>query len=86
MRFNVGDRVRVVKAYDHLDVVVGTEGTVCAADHGMIGVNHDIADDVMHNCNGDCPLYHGWFYFADSECLEKIDAEPPHIDTLDDLV
>lgn len=86
MIFNVGDRVRVIKSYDALHEVVGTEGVVCQSDYDPVGVWHDMTASRMHNCNHHCPEHHGWYYLNADKYLEKIDAELPRIDTLDDLV
>lgn len=86
MVLNLGDRVCVIKAYDGLNEVVGTEGVVCESNAYQVGIWHDIAASGMHNCNHHCPEHHGWYYRNAGRYLRKIDIELPRIDTLDDLV
>ena len=65
MDFQIGDRVRVIRAYQDNTKVVGTEGTVCDLEyHGeaIVSVNHDIYNDFMHGCHGMCKRGHGWNY------------------------
>ena len=84
--FKVGDRVRILHSQDALDSVVGTEGTVCHIREGDVGVEHDVYCDRMHDCRGYCINGHGWYYYNAAYKLEKIDAEPLRIDTLDGLI
>ena len=80
----IGDRVLIVEEYDGLRSVVGTEGTVCVVKSRFIGVNHDIDSNRMHNCDGNCPQQHGWYYDRESGALKKIVVF--EIDNIDDLV
>lgn len=84
--FQVGDRVRILHAQDGLDSAIGTEGTVCHTRGGEVGVEHDEFFEPMHNCRNHCMDKHGWYYVNAAYKLEKINAEPLRIDTIDDLI
>lgn len=84
--FQVGDRVRILYSQDGLDSAIGTEGTVCDVVRGEVGVEHDELFEPMHNCWNHCMDKHGWYYLNAAYKLEKINAEPLRIDTIDDLI
>jgi hypothetical protein len=84
--FQVGDRVRILHSQDDLDPVIGTEGTVCHVIGDKVGVEHDAFFDRMHTCLNHCIDKHGWYYLDAAYKLEKINAEPLRIDTIDDLI
>lgn len=84
--FQVGDRVRILDSQDGLDSAIGTEGTVCYVRGDQVGVEHDAFFEEMHNCCGHCINKHGWYYLNAAYKLEKINAEPLRIDTIDDLI
>lgn len=84
--FQVGDRVRILYSQDGLDSAIGTEGTVCDVVRGEVGVEHDEFFEPMHNCRNHCMDKHGWYYLNAAYKLEKINAEPLRIDTIDDLI
>ena len=81
MDFRIGDRVRVIRAYQDNIRVVGTEGTVCDLEyHGepIVSVNHDVYNDFMHSCHGMCKRGHGWNYPLDTaaQYLELLAPAP----------
>lgn len=84
--FQVGDRVRILYSQDGLDSAIGTEGTVCDVIRGKVGVEHDEFFEPMHTCRNHCIDRHGWYYLDAAYKLEKINAEPLCIDTIDDLI
>lgn len=84
--FQVGDRVRILYSQDGLDSAIGTEGTVCDVVRSEVGVEHDEFFEPMHNCRNHCMDKHGWYYLNAAYKLEKINAEPLRIDTIDDLI
>lgn len=92
MDFQIGDRVRVIRAYQDNTAVVGTEGTVCdlAYDgHPLVCVNHDVYSGVMHRCHGLCEQGHGWNYDSvdATKYLELISHTPEiSIQTIDELL
>lgn len=63
MKFNVGDRVRVL----HSDCGVYDVGTVIKtmisyASEEVCAVKHDNFDSRLHECNGICENGYGWYY------------------------
>lgn len=92
MDFRIGDRVRVIRAYQDNTAVVGTEGTVCDLEyHGqpVVCVNHDVYSGIMHRCHGLCEQGHGWNYDSvdATKYLELIPHTPEiSIQTIDELL
>lgn len=92
MDFQIGDRVRVIRAYQDNTAVVGTEGTVCdLAFEGLpvVCVNHDVYSYEMHRCHGLCEEGHGWYYdpVNATKYLELISHTPEiSIQAIDDLL
>lgn len=84
--FQVGDRVRILYSQDGLDSAIGTEGTVCHIRGGDVGVEHDESFEPMHDCRNHCMDKHGWYYENAAYKLEKINAEPLCIYTIDDFI
>lgn len=72
--FNIGDRVSIVCSNGNVNAVVGTCGTVVCARGEIIGVDHDVEADKMHDCVGTARDRHGWFYY--SSHLKLVDQEP----------
>lgn len=82
MDLQIGDRVRVIRAYQDNTAVVGTEGTVCGLkyDGHVVCVNHDVYSGVMHHCNGLCEQGHGWnYYVADATKYFELISHTPEI-------
>lgn len=72
--FNIGDHVSIVYSNGNTNAVVGTCGTVVYVSGEMIGVDHDVEKDMMHDCWGMARDRHGWFYH--SSHLKLVDQEP----------
>lgn len=74
--FNIGDRVSIVRPNGNDPSVVGTCGTVAYVNGELVGVDHDVEVDGMHDCLGAARDRHGWFYPSSSGCLKLADQEP----------
>ena len=91
MDFRIGDRVRVIRAYQDNTAVVGTEGTVCDLEYDgqpVVCVNH-VYSGIMHRCHGLCEQGHGWNYDSvdATKYLELISHTPEiSIQTIDELL
>lgn len=72
--FNIGDRVSIVCPNGNDHAVVGTCGTVVYVRGEVVGVDHDVEVDGMHDCLGMARDRHGWFYR--SSHLKLVDQEP----------
>jgi len=62
MEFSKGQRVICVKDFDYVEkgdtgVVAGERATELA----WVPVRWDVKKDELHDCNGLCEMYHGWF-------------------------
>ncbi len=72
--FSIGDRVSIVCPNGNKLAVVGTCGTVVYVRGEMVGVDHDVEADDMHDCRGMARDRHGWFY--PSHCLIIVEQGP----------
>ena len=72
--FNIGDRVSIVCSNGNANAVVGTCGTVVYVRGEIVGVDHDVEADGMHDCAGMARDRHGWFYC--SSHLKLVNQEP----------
>lgn len=72
--FSIGDRVSIVCPNGNNLAVVGTCGTVVYVRGEMVGVDHDVEADGMHDCLGMARDRRGWFY--PSHCLIIVEQGP----------
>lgn len=71
--FGIGDRVSIVRPNGNELAVVGTCGTVVYVRGEIVGVDHDVEADSMHDCLGTARDRHGWFYTSNH--LKLVDQE-----------